>query len=192
MTGISVLRFVIVMTCCVALFQMHSSMCIELKNLVDRIMRILPHIEDARPGCSSGIQTLCLLHKALDKAKQLLQYCRESSKLYMVCIKNSTFYTFTSLTMALIPWFILCGLMCLILCFNLQAVTGDAILSRGSRAKKSLEQCLNDIRNMVPTVLDIKVCTKLCFFSCFHNYRITDGSFACRYIRLSKILDQLC
>jgi hypothetical protein len=108
-------------------------MCLELKRLVDRIMRIFPDIEDARPGCSSGIQTLCLLHNALDKTKQLLQYCSESSKLYM-------------------------------------AVTGDAILARGSRAKKSLEQCLNDIRSIVPTILEIKVCTKYYVSSrCFHN-----------------------
>ncbi|EOA16102.1 hypothetical protein CARUB_v10004234mg [Capsella rubella] len=101
-------------------YKMHSSMCIELKNLVDRINGIVPHIEDARPGCSSGIQTLCLLHKSLAKAKQLLQSCRESSKLYM-------------------------------------AVTGDAILTRGSRAKTSLEECLDDIRSMVPTVLATKI-----------------------------------
>ena len=68
-----------------ALFQMHSSMCLELKNLVDRVMRIFPDIEDARPGSSTGIQTLCLINKALEKAKLLLQYCSESSKLYMVC-----------------------------------------------------------------------------------------------------------
>nr|VDC84282.1 unnamed protein product [Brassica rapa] len=64
-------------------FKMHSSMCLELKNLVESIMSIFPDIEDARPGSSSGIQTLCLLNKALEKAKLLLQYCSESSKLYM-------------------------------------------------------------------------------------------------------------
>uniref|UniRef100_A0A0D3DI04 U-box domain-containing protein n=1 Tax=Brassica oleracea var. oleracea TaxID=109376 RepID=A0A0D3DI04_BRAOL len=64
-------------------FKMHSSMCLELKNLVDRVMSIFPDIEDARPGSSSGIQTLCLLNKALEKAKLLLRYCSESSKLYM-------------------------------------------------------------------------------------------------------------
>lgn len=99
---------------------MHSSMCLELNNLVDRVMSIFPDIENARPGSSSGIQTLCLLNKGLVKAKLLLQYCSESSKLYM-------------------------------------AVTGDAILSRGCRAKKLLEQSLSDIRSMVPTVLAIKV-----------------------------------
>ncbi|CAF2032573.1 unnamed protein product [Brassica napus] len=64
-------------------FKMHSSMCLELKNLVDRVMSIFPDIEDARPGSSSGIQTLCLLNKALEKAKLLLRYCSESTKLYM-------------------------------------------------------------------------------------------------------------
>ncbi|KAG2242212.1 hypothetical protein Bca52824_095946, partial [Brassica carinata] len=97
-------------------YKMHSSMCLELKILVDMVMRIFPDIEDARPGSSTGIQTLCLINKALETAKLLLLYCNESSKLYM-------------------------------------AVTGDAILSRGCRAKQLLEQSLSDIRSMVPTVL---------------------------------------
>ncbi|CDY24784.1 BnaA08g15260D [Brassica napus] len=95
-------------------------MCLALKNIVDRVMKIFPEIEAARPGSTTGIQTLCLLNKALEKAKLLLQYCSESSKLYM-------------------------------------AVTGDAILSRGSRSKKLLEQSLSDIRTMVPTALSIKI-----------------------------------
>ncbi|CDY53075.1 BnaC03g76650D [Brassica napus] len=101
-------------------FKMHASICLALKNLVDRVMKIFPEIEAARPGSTTGIQTLCLLNKALEKAKLLLQYCSESSKLYM-------------------------------------AVTGDAILSRGSRSKKLLEQSLSDIRTMVPTALSIKI-----------------------------------
>uniref|UniRef100_A0A0D3BK19 RING-type E3 ubiquitin transferase n=1 Tax=Brassica oleracea var. oleracea TaxID=109376 RepID=A0A0D3BK19_BRAOL len=100
-------------------FKMHSSMCLALKKLVDRVMKIFPEIEAgaARPGSSTAIQTL---NKALEKAKLLLQYCSESSKLYM-------------------------------------AVTGDAILSRGSRSKKLLEQSLADIRTMVPTALAIQI-----------------------------------
>ncbi|CAN6825326.1 unnamed protein product [Brassica oleracea] len=101
-------------------FKMHASICLALKNLVDRVMKIFPEIEAARPGSTTGIQTLCLLNKALEKAKLLLQYCSESSKLYM-------------------------------------AVTGDAILSRGSRSKKLLEQSLSDIRTMVSTALSIKI-----------------------------------
>ncbi|XP_019057438.1 PREDICTED: U-box domain-containing protein 5-like [Tarenaya hassleriana] len=64
-------------------FKMHSSMCLTLRHLAIRIMSIFPDIEAARPGCSSGIHTLCLLNIALEKTKLLLQYCSESSKLYM-------------------------------------------------------------------------------------------------------------
>ncbi|KAI4314838.1 hypothetical protein L6164_027706 [Bauhinia variegata] len=64
-------------------FKVHLTMCTELMKLVDRISRILPDIEAARPRCSSGIQALCLLNSAIDKAKLLLQYCCESTKLYL-------------------------------------------------------------------------------------------------------------
>ena len=59
-------------------------MCMELLRLVDRISRILPEIEAARPRCSTGIQALCLLNRGMEKAKLLLQHCSESSKLYLV------------------------------------------------------------------------------------------------------------
>ncbi|CAL0331873.1 unnamed protein product [Lupinus luteus] len=64
-------------------FKVHSKMCIELMKLVDRISSIFPDIETARPGCSSGIQALCLLNNAIDKAKLLLQHCSECSNLYL-------------------------------------------------------------------------------------------------------------
>lgn len=65
--------------------QVHHSMCIELWKLVERISEIFPDIEAARPRCSTGIQALCMLNRAIEKAKQLVQYCNESSKLYLVC-----------------------------------------------------------------------------------------------------------
>lgn len=71
------------------LFKVHSRICTELKKLVDRISRILPSIEAARPPSSSGIQSLCLLTSAIDKAKQLLQQCSESSKLYLAMTGES-------------------------------------------------------------------------------------------------------
>ncbi|KAJ1408873.1 Zinc finger, RING/FYVE/PHD-type [Sesbania bispinosa] len=64
-------------------FEVHSKMCIELMRLVDSISRILPDIERARPRSSLGIESLCLLNNAIDKAKLLLQHCSESSKLYL-------------------------------------------------------------------------------------------------------------
>lgn len=63
-------------------------MCTEFLKLVNRISSIFPEIEAARPRCSSGIQTLCLLSRAIDKANSLLQYCSESSKLYLVWTKK--------------------------------------------------------------------------------------------------------
>ena len=76
-------------------------------------------------------------------------------------------------------------------CINLQAVTGDAILSRGSRSKKLLEQSLADIRTMVPTALAIQVCNQAMFVTflfCFVEN--AESIVACRYLRFSRILSQ--
>ncbi|KAE8707733.1 hypothetical protein F3Y22_tig00110377pilonHSYRG00299 [Hibiscus syriacus] len=64
-------------------FKVHHMMFMELRKSVDRILRIFPEIEAARPRCSSGIKALCSLNNAIEKAKLLLQYCSESSKLYL-------------------------------------------------------------------------------------------------------------
>ncbi|KAG4987932.1 hypothetical protein JHK85_030915 [Glycine max] len=64
-------------------FKVHSKICTELTELVDRISRIVPDIEAARPGYSSGIESLCLLNNAIDKVKLLLQHCSECSKFYL-------------------------------------------------------------------------------------------------------------
>ncbi|XP_016651848.1 PREDICTED: U-box domain-containing protein 5-like isoform X1 [Prunus mume] len=64
-------------------FKVHRLMCTELMKLVDRISRIFPDIEAARPRCTTGIQALCLLTRAIEKAKLLLQHCSDSSKLYL-------------------------------------------------------------------------------------------------------------
>lgn len=71
---------------CNSCWKVHCRMCTELKKLLERILRIFPLIEAARPRSSSGIQSLCSLNSAIDKAKQLLQHCSESSKLYLVSI----------------------------------------------------------------------------------------------------------
>ncbi|XWS33773.1 hypothetical protein CRYUN_Cryun22dG0112300 [Craigia yunnanensis] len=65
-------------------FKVHHMMCTELRKFVDRIKRILPEIEAARPRCSSGIKALCLLNSAIEKAKLLLQFCSESSKFFLI------------------------------------------------------------------------------------------------------------
>ncbi|KAI4330355.1 hypothetical protein MLD38_028652 [Melastoma candidum] len=63
-------------------FKVHHAMCKILSKLVDRVSNILPKIEAARP-CSSGMHALIMLNKALEKAKIILQDCRESSVLYL-------------------------------------------------------------------------------------------------------------
>lgn len=59
-------------------------MCLELRKILDTINLVLPAIESAQPGCRSGIQELCSLNNAVEKAKLLLQHCAETSKLYLV------------------------------------------------------------------------------------------------------------
>ncbi|KAJ6920708.1 U-box domain-containing protein 5-like isoform X4 [Populus alba x Populus x berolinensis] len=63
--------------------KVHRSMCLELKNFVDRISQIYPAIESARPRCSSGVQALCSLVVNMEAAKLLIQHCANSSKLYL-------------------------------------------------------------------------------------------------------------
>ncbi|KAH7524101.1 U-box domain-containing protein 5 isoform X1 [Ziziphus jujuba] len=63
--------------------KVHGLICLELKKFIVRISQIFPGIESARPGCKPGIQALCLLHDAMDKAKSIIQECSESSKLYL-------------------------------------------------------------------------------------------------------------
>lgn len=69
--------------------KVHSVMCTELMKLVDRVDNIFPEIEAARPRCSSGIQSLCLLNSAIDKSKMLIRDCSESSKLYLALTGNT-------------------------------------------------------------------------------------------------------
>ncbi|XP_019172989.1 PREDICTED: U-box domain-containing protein 7-like, partial [Ipomoea nil] len=63
--------------------KVHRLMCTELINSVSRASKILPAIEASRPRCRSGIEALCLLNKAIEKAKLILKQCSESSKLYL-------------------------------------------------------------------------------------------------------------
>ncbi|XP_022766504.1 U-box domain-containing protein 7-like [Durio zibethinus] len=63
--------------------KVHRLMCLELKKLIDRILYIFSALESARPRCTSGMQALCSLQSAMDKAKLLIQHCSESSKLYL-------------------------------------------------------------------------------------------------------------
>ncbi|KAJ6810173.1 U-box domain-containing protein 5-like [Iris pallida] len=69
--------------------KVHSSICMELAKILDKVLCILPAIESARPGCLSGIQELCSLNNTLEKAKLLIQHCTECSKLYLALTGES-------------------------------------------------------------------------------------------------------
>ncbi|XP_071706318.1 disease resistance protein RML1A-like [Rutidosis leptorrhynchoides] len=69
--------------------KVHRVMCTELMKLVDRVDRIFPEIEAARPQCSFGIKELVILNGAIDKAKMLIRDCCESSKLYLALTGNT-------------------------------------------------------------------------------------------------------
>lgn len=69
--------------------QVHQLMCTDLMNLVDRVLKILPEIEAARP-CKAGRDALCSINLAIEKAKSVLLDCSESSKLYLVCSLQSS------------------------------------------------------------------------------------------------------
>lgn len=69
--------------------KVHHVMCKELIKSVDKITQIFPAIESAQPRCRSGIDALCSLNIALEKAELLIQHCTESSKLYLVVTKDA-------------------------------------------------------------------------------------------------------
>ncbi|XP_030467943.1 U-box domain-containing protein 5-like isoform X2 [Syzygium oleosum] len=63
-------------------------MCTELMKLVHKVSGVIPQIEAARPR-SSGMLALSSLTSEIDKAKQLLHYCSESSKLYLALTSDA-------------------------------------------------------------------------------------------------------
>ncbi|CAE5958672.1 unnamed protein product [Arabidopsis arenosa] len=64
-------------------------MCNALSVIYCKIMSIFPSLEAARPRSKSGIQALCSLHVVLEKVKNILRHCTESSKLYLAITGDS-------------------------------------------------------------------------------------------------------
>ncbi|KAI3959019.1 hypothetical protein MKX01_023695 [Papaver californicum] len=71
--------------------KVHRTMCFELSKYVDRISKIFPAIESAQPRCASGIEALCSLNVAMEKASLIIQHCAECSKLYLAITGNTIF-----------------------------------------------------------------------------------------------------
>jgi hypothetical protein len=65
--------------------QLHGGLCGKLAVFVKRLQGLGPALDVERTWFQkSGVQALCALQLALDKARSLLQYCADSSKLYLV------------------------------------------------------------------------------------------------------------
>jgi hypothetical protein len=69
-------------------------MCNALSVIYCKIMSIFPSLEAARPRSKSGIQALCSLHVVLEKVKNILRHCTESSKLYLAITGDSVVLKF--------------------------------------------------------------------------------------------------
>ncbi|KAF8035735.1 hypothetical protein BT93_C1687 [Corymbia citriodora subsp. variegata] len=69
-------------------FKVHYEMCTELMKLVEKVSNVIPQIEAARPR-SSGMLALSSLTCEIEKAKQLLRYCSESSNLYLALTSDA-------------------------------------------------------------------------------------------------------
>ncbi|URE10703.1 U-box domain-containing protein [Musa troglodytarum] len=81
--------------------KVHGGMFRVLHTFVGKVLEIFPFVEAARPRSKSGIQALCSLHVALDKAKSLLQHCSECSKLYLAITGDSILMKFEKAKCAL-------------------------------------------------------------------------------------------
>lgn len=73
--------------------KMYGEMCHKLAVLVQKIIEIFPALEAVQPQ-KSGMQALCGLHWALDKAKSFLQQIVHSSKLYLAITSDSVILKF--------------------------------------------------------------------------------------------------
>ncbi|KAF8408405.1 hypothetical protein HHK36_007556 [Tetracentron sinense] len=74
--------------------KLHGGMCKILSTIVCKVFGIFPVLEATRPRSKSGIQALCSLHVALEKAKNLLQHCSDCSKLYLAITGDSILIKF--------------------------------------------------------------------------------------------------
>ncbi|KAL2547188.1 U-box domain-containing protein 6 [Forsythia ovata] len=81
--------------------KLHGEICKSLCSVYAKVLAIFPDLEAARPRSTSGIQALCALHIALEKAKNLLQHCADCSKLYLAITGDSIVLKFEKARCAL-------------------------------------------------------------------------------------------
>ncbi|KAK4265025.1 hypothetical protein QN277_026130 [Acacia crassicarpa] len=63
--------------------KLHGEMCKALSTMYCKVSSIFPSLEAARHRSKAGIEAICSLHVALEKAKDVLQHCSQCSKLYL-------------------------------------------------------------------------------------------------------------
>ncbi|XP_027340234.1 U-box domain-containing protein 45-like isoform X2 [Abrus precatorius] len=81
--------------------KLHGQMYKDLSTMYCKVLSVFPSLEAARPRSKSGIQALCALHVALEKAKNVLQHCSECSKLYLAITGDSVLLKFEKAKCAL-------------------------------------------------------------------------------------------
>ncbi|KAI8526881.1 hypothetical protein RHMOL_Rhmol12G0032900 [Rhododendron molle] len=81
--------------------KLHGDMCKTLSAIYCKVLGIFPLLEAARPRSTTGIQALCSLHIALEKAKNILQHCCDCSKLYLAITGESVVLKFEKVRCAL-------------------------------------------------------------------------------------------
>eukprot|EP00268_Persea_americana_P064330 TRINITY_DN8457_c0_g1_i1.p1 TRINITY_DN8457_c0_g1~~TRINITY_DN8457_c0_g1_i1.p1 ORF type:complete len:772 (+),score=162.36 TRINITY_DN8457_c0_g1_i1:520-2835(+) len=82
--------------------KLHGGMCRILSRIVCKVLGIFPALEAARPRSKSGIQALCSLHVALERAKSHLLHCSDSSKLYLAITGDSVLVKFEKARLTLV------------------------------------------------------------------------------------------
>lgn len=82
--------------------KLHAEMCRSLSAIYCKVLSLFPSLEAARPRSKSGIQALCSLHVALEKAKNVLKHCSECSKLYLAITGDSVLLKFEKAKCALV------------------------------------------------------------------------------------------
>ncbi|XP_073281568.1 U-box domain-containing protein 6-like [Primulina huaijiensis] len=86
---------------CIGEPKLHHEMCKSLRAVYAKVFAIFPDIEATRPRSTSGIQSLCALHIALENTKAILQHCAECSKLYLAITGDSVVLKFEKARRAL-------------------------------------------------------------------------------------------
>ncbi|KAK3142237.1 hypothetical protein QOZ80_4BG0344020 [Eleusine coracana subsp. coracana] len=75
-------------------WKLHGALCKQLHTVVVEVLDVIPALETEIQGSSSGLLALSTLSISVEKAKNLLQYCSECSKLYLALTAESVLAKF--------------------------------------------------------------------------------------------------